>query len=84
MVDGTGERHLPVVCGQLGLRRATENAASCKALLVDLIERGLPTDNTLLVVIDCAKALHRHCSLYVPGSIRTILEPNRGLGSLPN
>ena len=44
----------------LGLREgATENAASCKALLSDLVERGLPTDRTLLFVIDGAKALHR-------------------------
>ena len=44
----------------LGLREgAPENAASCKARLADLIERGLPTDRTLLFVIDGAKALHR-------------------------
>jgi putative transposase len=44
----------------LGLREgATENAAACKALLADLIERGLPTERTLLFVIDGAKALHR-------------------------
>jgi hypothetical protein len=39
-----------------GLREgATENAAACKALLADLIERGLLTERTLLFVIDGAK-----------------------------
>jgi putative transposase len=53
-VDLSGKKHV------LGLREgATENAASCTALLADLVERGLPTDRTLLVVIDGAKALHR-------------------------
>lgn len=32
--------------------RATENAATCKALLEDLIERGLNPSRTILVVID--------------------------------
>lgn len=53
-VDLSGKKHV------LGLREgATENAASCTALLADLVERGLPTDRTLLFVIDGAKALHR-------------------------
>ena len=40
----------------LGLREgATENAAACKALLANLIERRLPTERTLLFVIDGAK-----------------------------
>ncbi len=53
-IDGAGEKH------PLGLREgATENAAACKALLADLIERGLPTERTLLFVIDGAKALQR-------------------------
>jgi putative transposase len=53
-VDPSGKKHV------LGLREgATENAASCKALLADLVERGLPTERTLLFVIDGAKALHR-------------------------
>jgi putative transposase len=44
----------------LGLREgATENAAACKALLADLIERGLDTGGSVLVVIDGAKALHK-------------------------
>jgi transposase-like protein len=53
-IDINGKKHV------LGLREgATENAASCKALLADLVERGLPTERTLLFVIDGAKALHR-------------------------
>ena len=53
-IDTGGMKHV------LGLREgATENVASCKALLVDLIERGLPTERTLLLVIDGAKALHK-------------------------
>ena len=44
----------------LGLREgATENAAACKALLADLIERGLDSNRAILVVIDGAKALHK-------------------------
>jgi transposase-like protein len=44
----------------LGLREgATENAAACKALLADLIERGLAVNRCIVVVIDGAKALHR-------------------------
>jgi len=50
-IDLSGEKHV------LGLREgATENAAACKALLADLIERGLPTERTVLFVIDGAKA----------------------------
>jgi transposase-like protein len=53
-IDLSGEKHV------LGLHEgATENAAACKALLADLIERGLPTERTVLFVIDGAKALHR-------------------------
>ena len=36
---------------------ATENAAVCRALLTDLVERGLRVDGGILVVIDGAKAL---------------------------
>jgi transposase-like protein len=53
-IDRGGEKHV------LGLREgATENAAACKALLADMIERGFPTERTFLFVIDGAKALHR-------------------------
>jgi putative transposase len=53
-IDASGKKHT------LGLREgATENAAACKALLADLIERGLPTERSLLFVIDGAKALRK-------------------------
>jgi len=53
-VDEHGDKHV------LGLREgATENATTCKALLADLIERGLDPGHSLLVVIDGAKALHK-------------------------
>ena len=53
-VDEHGDKHV------LGLREgATENSAACKALLADLIERGLDTEHSLLIVIDGAKALHK-------------------------
>lgn len=38
---------------------ATENAAACKALLADLIERGLAAERALLFVIDGARALRK-------------------------
>ena len=37
----------------------TENAAVARALLADLVERGLPTERSVLFVIDGAKALRR-------------------------
>jgi transposase-like protein len=53
-IDVEGAKH------PLGLREgATENAAACKALLEDLIERGLNPNRAILVVIDGAKALRR-------------------------
>ncbi len=53
-IDLGGKKHV------LGLREgATENAAACKALLADLIERGLPADRARLFVIDGAKALRK-------------------------
>jgi putative transposase len=53
-VDERGEKQV------LGLREgATENAAAVRALLSDLIERGLNPNRSLLVVIDGAKALHK-------------------------
>jgi len=56
-IDAGGKKHV------LGLREgATENVAACKALLADLIERGLPIEYTLLFVIDGAKALHKAIS----------------------
>src|SRR5216684_3057466 len=53
-VDDRGIKHV------LGLREgATENAAAVRALLGELVERGLDPDRSLLVVIDGAKALHK-------------------------
>jgi putative transposase len=53
-VDERGAKHV------LGLREgATENAAVVRALLADLVERGLDTNRSLLIVIDGAKALHK-------------------------
>ena len=53
-IDLGGRKHV------LGLREgATENAAACKALLADLIERGLSTERSLLFVLDGAKALRK-------------------------
>ncbi len=51
-IDAQGNKHL------LGVREgATENAASCTALLTDMRDRGLRTDRAILAVIDGAKAL---------------------------
>lgn len=53
-VDERGKKHV------LGLREgATENAAAVRALLSELIERGLNPNRSLLVVIDGARALHK-------------------------
>jgi putative transposase len=53
-VDAQGDKHV------LGLREgATENAAAVRALLADLVERGLATSHAILIVIDGAKALHK-------------------------
>jgi putative transposase len=53
-IDADGSKH------PLGLREgATENASACKALLEDLIERGLDPQRARLVVLDGAKALRR-------------------------
>jgi len=44
----------------LGLREGTtENATVCRALLSELIERGLPTDRRLLFIIDGGKGIRR-------------------------
>ena len=53
-IDESGRKHV------LGLGEgATENAATCTALLANLVERGLDTSRSLLVVIDGGKALAR-------------------------
>jgi len=51
-IDVVGRKHV------LGLwPGATENAAVCKALLADLVQRGLATERRYLAVIDGSKAL---------------------------
>ena len=53
-IDAAGRKHV------LGLREgATETAAVTTSLLSDLVTRGLPTDRTLLFVIDGAPGLRR-------------------------
>jgi len=51
-VDEAGDKHV------LGLHEgATENSAACTALFESLVDRGLSSDRSLLVVIDGSKAL---------------------------
>jgi putative transposase len=51
-IDEEGRKHA------LGLREgATENAVTCTALMANLVERGLDTTRSILVVIDGGKAL---------------------------
>jgi putative transposase len=51
-IDEKGSKHV------LGLwEGATENATACTGLLSNLVERGLDTKRTMLVVIDGSKAL---------------------------
>jgi transposase-like protein len=69
MVDGVyvGEDHVMLVAlgfdvqgnkHVLGIREgATENTASCTALLTDMRDRGVRTDRAILAVIDGSKAL---------------------------
>ena len=53
-IDESGRKHV------IGLREgATENAASCTALIANLVERGLEATRSLLVVIDGGKALRK-------------------------
>ena len=51
-VEEDGKKHLLGLC-----EGATENATICKRLLESLVERGLRTDRSLLVVVDGSKAL---------------------------
>lgn len=51
-IDGQANKHVLGLC-----EGATENAEVCKSLLTNLVDRGLPTDRTLLAVIDGSKAL---------------------------
>ncbi|MGH7467819.1 MAG: transposase [Longimicrobiales bacterium] len=53
-VDVRGNKHV------LGLwEGASEHSTTCKALLNELVERGLRTDASILVVLDGSKALSR-------------------------
>jgi putative transposase len=53
-VDEQGRKH------PLGLwEGTTENAAVCRALVGNLLDRGLPTDRALLFVTDGGKAIHK-------------------------
>ena len=53
-IDSTGKKHV------LGLREGTtENATVAKALLADLVERGLDSGRAMLFVVDGAKALRK-------------------------
>ncbi len=63
-IDVSGEKHV------LGLREgATENAAACRALLTDVIERGVNPERAILVVLDGAKAQSGH-----PGAAASLRE----------
>ncbi|MGH9793203.1 MAG: IS256 family transposase [Candidatus Acidiferrales bacterium] len=53
-VDEAGKKHVLGLC-----EGASENAANCKALLENLVERGLRVDRALVVVIDGSKALRQ-------------------------
>jgi len=51
-IDADGKKHV------LGIHEGTtENAAACGTLLDDVIERGVPTNRSILFVVDGAKAL---------------------------
>jgi len=53
-LDANGKKHL------LGLREgSTENGTLCKEMLSDLVERGMPVDRALLIVIDGGKGLRK-------------------------
>ena len=53
-IDGAGDKHVLALA-----EGATENAAVVKALLADLVERGLQPDIARLFIVDGAKALSR-------------------------
>jgi transposase-like protein len=53
-IDTSGKKHI------LGAREGTtENEAVCSELLSNLVDRGLPTDCYILVVIDGSKAIRK-------------------------
>jgi transposase-like protein len=46
-IDSTGKKH------PLAIREgSTENASLCRSLLADVVERGIPADRTIVVVVD--------------------------------
>ena len=54
--ENDGKKHV------LGLwEGATENSRACKALIESLASRGLQTKQSMLIVLDGAKALHKAC-----------------------
>ena len=53
-IDGAGEKHVLAL-----VEGATENTVVVKALLADLVERGLAPDLARLFIVDGAKALNR-------------------------
>lgn len=53
-IDGAGEKHVLAL-----VEGATENTVVVKALLADLVERGLAPDRARLFIVDGAKALSR-------------------------
>ena len=53
-IDTKGEKHILGLC-----QGATENTTVAKALLEELVERGLDVERPMLVVIDGAKALRK-------------------------
>lgn len=56
-IDESGGKHL------LGFREGTtENQTVCKALLADIVDRGVPADRSILVVIDGGKGLRKAVS----------------------
>lgn len=53
-IDTSGKKHL------LGVwEGTTENSTVCKALLADLVDRGVPADRSILVVLDGGKGLRK-------------------------
>lgn len=53
-IDVDGKKHV------LGMHEgATENSSACTGLLTNLRDRGMPTDRSILVVIDGGKALRK-------------------------
>ncbi len=53
-IDATGRKQV------LGLREgSTENATLCRELLAGLVERGFPSERSILVTLDGGKGLHR-------------------------